>query len=164
MNKKQILKLGLLLIAIILIIFLAIFILNNKTIVNIKMKDNGEQNSLYQLKIKKNGDYKLKIETKISDDSNETTNITYNDKLTDLELEKVDIIINYVKEHNNISKNKSFKYDYEKDNEYSGEIIGIIENMVIAIENISMGETKINEISRREFGNTMLDNIISTQL
>lgn len=164
MNKKQILKLGLLLIAIILIIFLAIFILNNKTIVNIKMKDNGEQNSLYQLKIKKNGDYKLKIETKISDDSNETTNITYNDKLTDLELEKVDTIINYVKEHNNISKNKSFKYDYEKDNEYSGEIIGIIENMVIAIENISMGETKINEISRREFGNTMLDNIISTQL
>ena len=36
--------------------------------------------------------------------------------------------------------------------------------MVIAIENISMGEIEMGEMTRRAYGNTMLDNIISTQL
>jgi len=36
--------------------------------------------------------------------------------------------------------------------------------MIIAIENISMNDIKIGETNRRDFGNTMLDNIISTQL
>ena len=93
MKKKQILTMGIAIIAVILIIFLIIFILNKKTIIDIKMQDNGDQKSFYELKVKKNGEYKLITKTKLSDDSEETTDITYNDKLTDIELEKVNTIV-----------------------------------------------------------------------
>ena len=159
MKKKIILTMGIAIIAVILIIFLIIFILNKKTIIDIKMQDNGDQKSFYELKVKKNGEYKLITKTKLSDDSEETTDITYNDKLTDIELEKVNTIVNRIH-----SSNGKFKYDYNKDQEYDTNTLGILENMVIAIENISMGEIEMGEMTRRAYGNTMLDNIISTQL
>lgn len=164
MNKKRILNLGIILIAIILIVFLTIFILNNRTIIDIEMQSGSEQKTNYKLVIKKKGDYKLKVSTKLTEDSDEVTNITYNDKLTDLELEKINTIISYIQKKNDLNTKSKFKYNKDLLTHYDEETSGIIENMLIAIENISMGDIKINEISRREFGNTMLDNIISTQL
>lgn len=164
MNKKKILSLGIMLILIIIVIVFAVFLLKRRTIVNIKMEDNGGQNSLYELKIKKNGNYKLITKKYLIEGSDEITSVEYKDKLTDKELGKIETIMNYVKNKSDISESKAFKYNYEKDNDYSEEIKGILENMIIAIENISMNEIKIGEISRRDYGNTMLNNIITTQL
>lgn len=164
MKKKNILNLGIILIGIILIIFLIIFIMSKKTIVNIELQSDNVQKTIYKLEIKKNGDYKLITKTGLNEESEEISEITYNEKLTDLELEKINKIIKYVKEHANIKESKSFKYNYENDTNYEQELLGILENMIIAIENISMNDIKIGETNRRDFGNTMLDNIISTQL
>ncbi len=164
MKKNRILSIGIILAIAIIIVLITIFILNKRTIIDIQMKDNGEQKTLYKLKIKKNGEYKLIIENTLNEETEGPAETTYKEKLTDLELEKINTIIKYVKEKSNIKESKAFKYNYEKDKEYDQETIGILENMIIAVENISMDEIKIGETSRREFGNTMLDNIISTQL
>lgn len=164
MKKKQILILGVAAIAIIIIVLLIIFGLNKKTIIDIKIRDNGDQNSIYILNIKKNGEYSLTTKTKVSEESEDITEVTYNEKLTDLELEKVNKIIDYVKEQTDKKDKSLFEYDYEKESGYSEQILGILENLAIAIENISLKEIEIGDTTRRSYGNTMLDNIISTQL
>lgn len=164
MNKSKLTKLSIFFVVIVLIIFIASLVISNKTIVNIKLQSNGRENTLYEIKIKKNGKFELKSTREITE--SEKTENEYKETLTKLELEKVNTIINKVKDLTGKDKNKVFEFDYKKDININEEVIGIIENMIIALENISQNDITIGDeyTTRRDYGNTMLDNIINTQL